>query len=165
MLGVVRLVRDEKAVSEVMAAMLLMAVVVLAIAAVATNIFGMTNVEMAPNVRLDIMDHPDAINPAATGENAFIIRHMGGDRINYNDIIVAVYDSSGQMIYNSIVSEDPTNLTRQQMTGTAYNDNFFEGGEQIVASDGVLNQAGTYEIAVYYKPTMTLLYKEAVMIS
>ena len=40
-----------------------------------------------------------------------------------------------------------------------------EGGEQIVASDGVLNQAETYEIAVYYKPTMTLLYKEAVMIS
>jgi len=46
----IKLVRDERGVSEVMAAILLMAVVVLAIAAVATNIFGLTNVEKTPNV-------------------------------------------------------------------------------------------------------------------
>gem|GEM_PF-3333844 len=165
-------IEDERGISNVIGAALLVVAVVLGVGALMSAMQSMTDVPEVPRAQFDISDHPDSVT--AANANGFIVRHLGGDRINYNDLLLVVYDSNGNKIYSKIVSDaaSANEVTQDQVSGAPYDTNFFEGGEQIIAAASILDpnndgtpDAGTYEIALYYKPTMSVLVDRNVMIS
>ena len=160
-------VKDENAISQIVVVALLIAVALVGVAVIASFMGGLMTFNKMPEAQFKIADHPDVVT--ATGAKAFVVRHLGGDRINFNDIILVVYDSNKNVLFNNVVDPtDTTNFTVNQLSSPGYSDSFFEGGEQIAASNTVLGAtpaAGTYEIVLYYKPTMQPMADQEVMIS
>lgn len=164
MLGV-RNVRTKKGINQVLTVALLIAMAVVVSAALFSYTTGFVPTKKTPVAQFAIDDHPDVVGP---GNKAFIIRHLGGDRINFNDLILAVYDANRNLIYNKdVATANGTDVIVNQLSSPGYDNNFFEGGEQIIANcSGVgVTTAGTYEIVLYYKPTMQPLVDRHVSIT
>ena len=159
--------RDEKGLSNVIVMALLIVIGILGVAALSSIMTQTTGgIEQLPRVHFDVKDHPDVVTN--TNSDAFIIRHLGGDRVNYNDLMLAVYASNGSKIYSKIITDAQTSydVSLEQVSGGAYDNNFFEGSEQIVANSTVVgHSAGTYTVTVYYKPSMTVLCEKDIMVS
>lgn len=157
-------VKDERAVSQIVVVALLIAVAVVGVAVIASFVGGLMSFNKPPSAQFRVSDHPDVVT--ATEANAFVVRHLGGDRILFSDIILAVYDSDHQLLYSKDVkTASSTDVTLNQFSATGYDNDFFEGGEEIVAKNVSISSAGTYEIVLYYKSTMQPLVDQQVMIS
>lgn len=160
-------VRDERGISQIIVVALLIAVAVVGVAVIAAFMGGLLNFNKPPSAQFKVADHPDVVTD--TGANAFVVRHLGGDRVLFSDIILTVYDSNHNLLYSKDVkSDNGVNVTVNQLTATGYDSNFFEGGEEIIAKNTVLGAtpaAGTYEVVLYYKPTMQPMVDQNVMIS
>lgn len=162
-------VKDERGISQIIVVALLIAVAVVGVAVVAAFMGGLMNFEKPPSAQFKVSDHPDVVTNA--GANAFVVRHLGGDRIQLSDIILTVYDSDRNLLFNKDVAtaQSDGNVTLNQFSATGYDNNFLEGGEQIIAKAGTsgvnVSAPGTYEVVLYYKPTMQPIVDQKVMIS
>jgi len=128
--------------------------------------------EKLPNAQFDVSDDPNPIASATASSGALVIRHLGGDRISYNDLILAVYDSNKNLLYSKDLATARTDgdVTYDEITASGYTaaNQFFEGGEQILASNNTLggaNNAGSYEVVLYYKPTMQPLVDQVIVVT
>jgi len=168
LLSLEEFVKDARGISDIIVAALLIAIGLVAVAAIGAFVGGLMTFEKAPSAQFAIADAPDDVNK--TNANAFIIRHLGGDRIRYDDLILVVYDvDTGEQIYNKVVADDDVNnggnISKNELKASGYSDTFFEGGEQLVVNNNVISTPGTYEIVLYYRATMQPLADKEVAIT
>ncbi len=161
---------DERGISQIVVIALMIGIAVAAAAAIAAFTGSLLTFHKAPNVQLTVYDDPTPVADATKAKGAFIIKDLGGDRVSYNDLVLAVYNSTGQLIYNNVVANDiGKNLTLEELTAPGYTKpgKFFEGGEEILAGNATIggNNPGTYEVVLYYKPTMQPLIDRTITIT
>ena len=156
---------DSRAISGVVVAALLIMIVVVAVAVIAAFLGGLLSFQKTPSVQFGVSDSPATLGASS---DAFIVRHLGGDSVRFDDMVLVVYNASGSRIYDSVVGTD-TNIVKDQLSTTSgHSDSFYEAGEQLIAKATVLGASpapGTYEIVIYYKPTMEVLTDQQVSIT
>ncbi len=146
-------------ISTIVATLLLLGIVVASATYLAGFMSGFMKLKSTPNIQLAVQDCPDPLNSGCS----FIIRHIGGDSVRFDDLMVVVYDSSGKVIYSGVVSSG--DFTLDQISSSGHNSVFFEVGEQIMAKNSVVSREGVYEISIYYTPTNSLICNRLVSIT
>ncbi len=161
-------VRDERAVSNVIVTALLLIVAIVGVGVIASFMGGVMDFKKTPVAEYKIMDDPDPVADATATQGVIIIRHLGGDGIPYNELVLAVYNSKGDVLYQSGTSLSTDNGNVVNITDKTSPSTDFNGGDQIFLGNGTIggsNNPGTYEVVLYYKPTMQPLVDKKVTVS
>lgn len=112
-------VKDERGISQIVVVALLIAVAVVGVAVVAAFMGGLMNFNKPPSAQFKVVDYPD---PLSANTYAFVVRHLGGDRILFSDIILTVYDSNHTLLYSEdVATANGVNVTLDQLSATGYN--------------------------------------------
>ncbi len=164
------MIEDERGISQIVVIALMIGIAVAAAASIAAFTGGLLSFHKTPNVQLTAYDDPTPVSQATRVRGAFIIRDLGGDRVSYNDLVLVVYNSTGQLIYNNVVANAVgKDLTLEELNAPGYTKpgKFFEGGEEILAGNATIggNNPGTYEVVLYYKPTMQPLLDKKIVVT
>jgi len=146
-------------ISTVVATLLLLGAVIAASTYLASFVSGFMNLKQTPNLQLVIQDYPDSLDSGFS----FVIRHIGGDAVRFEDIMVVICDSSGDMVYSGTLNSE--DFLANQVSIRGYNSTFFEVGEQVLAKREVVGSEGVYEISVYYIPSNSMIYTKRVFLS
>jgi len=146
-------------ISTIVATFLLLGIVIAAAAYLAGFMGSFMNLKATPSAQVVVLDHPNLLSSGF----AFVIRHIGGDAIRFDNLMVVVYDSSKNIVYSGLLDSD--NFIHAQLSAEGYNSSFFETGEQIIAKKEVIEKEGVYEIAIYYTPSNSLICSRQISIS
>jgi len=158
-------VRDERAVSNVIVAALLLTVAIVGVAVIASFMGGVMDFKKTPIAQFKIVDDPNPVDDATATTGVIIIRHLGGDGIPYNELVLSVYASNGSVLYQGTLPND--NGINYKIEDNTDPSDYFNGGDQIFLGNGTIggNNAGTYEVVLYYKPTMQPIVDKKVTVS
>lgn len=159
--------QDERAVSDVVSKALMIGLVVVAVAVIGAFVGGIMDFKRAPMAQFRIIDDPRPISDATVDEGVIIIRHLGGDGIPYNEIVLAVYDARGYNLFQETLSDNPTTGAGYNVSDRTSPATEFNGGDQLFLGNGTIggNNAGTYEVVLYSKPTMQPILSKKITVS
>ncbi|RLI82165.1 type IV pilin [Archaeoglobales archaeon] len=138
---------DEKGVSPVIGVILMVAITVILAAVIASFVFGFSSeaFKKAPTLSLEVK-----LNPSDSDD--VLITHMGGDIVEYTDLMVIAK-------YGTDTRADSSLVVVSNIDGSS---NQFSPGESLRTDAGVIAYVGTWEVSVIYKPTGTVLFKGTV---
>jgi len=162
--------KDERAVSNIIVAALLIGIGVLGTVGIAALVSNVSNVERPPQAQFNAEDHPDDILTGSSCNGvacAITIRDIGGDRVKLDNLLIAVYNTTTDMkVFEGVASKiNNVNATIEQLTAGGHSDLYLEGGEQIILWDSTVSTPGTYRVMLYYGPTMSAIYSKDVVVN
>ena len=154
------LAKDNRAVSNLLATILLIAVVVGGIGAVAYMFGGLSPQEPAPTITVAISDHPDPVN---TG-NFSVIKYISGDKVDFDDLLIVVRDANGNKVASYEATASTTTGSSAFKVEDVRNNGYFDGGD-IILLDNFAGGAGTYTIDIIYKPQDAVIASKTISVS
>lgn len=122
---------DGRALSNMLVALILIVVAVLATVGIAA--FIPVDIDRVPAFVAKVYSHSDNI----------VVRHVGGDPVDFRKLNIVIYSPEGDVMYSGNADRDSTNITKQEF----YNDGFFESGEQIIIHVSSI-PTGVYRLAL-----------------